>query len=94
MELACKPGRFVVAGECWSVGQVESGVLDIPAELRPSPAPPVFAGNSLEALIGRAVVVNDRAVNRRVLFENCDNYENDVRLLLDGLPTNFGRYHS
>jgi hypothetical protein len=37
MELDRKPGIFAVAGECWSMRQMESVVLDIPAELR-SPA--------------------------------------------------------
>jgi len=36
MELDRKPGCFSVAGECWSMGQMESVVLDIPAKLRPS----------------------------------------------------------
>jgi hypothetical protein len=35
MELDRKPGCFAVAGECWSMGQMESVVVDIPSELRP-----------------------------------------------------------
>ena len=75
------------------MGQMESVVLDTPADLRPpAPAPRGCAQNFSRAWteahfeqpvvasglsIGRAVVVSDPAALRRVLLENCDNSEKD-----------------
>jgi len=95
MELDCKSGRSSAAGECWSMGQMESVVLAIPGQRRPpAPAPRaealgptllrILARNPLEALIGRVAVVKDAAAIDRLLLKNCDNYAKNARAVSAG----------
>ena len=82
MELDCKPARSFAAGGCWSMGQMESVVLDIPADLRPpAPAPRteigrrrVFARNPLEASTDahfeQPVVASGLSIGRAVVVTN------------------------
>lgn len=71
MELDRKAGRFVVAGKCSSVGQMESANPPEAWTETHFEQPAITSGLS----IGRVVVVCDPATNRRVLFKNCDNHE-------------------
>lgn len=71
MELDRKAGRFVVAGKCSFVGQMESANPPEAWTETHFEQPAITSGLP----IGRVVVVCDPATNRRVLFENSDNHE-------------------
>jgi hypothetical protein len=82
MELDCKPARSFAADGCWSMGQMESVVLDIPADRRPpAPAPRteigrrrVFARNPLEASsdahFEQPVVASGLSIGRAVVVSD------------------------
>lgn len=71
MELDRKAGRFVVAGKCSFVGQMESANPPEAWTETHFEQPAITSGLP----IGRVVVVCDPATNRRVLFKNSDNHE-------------------
>ena len=71
MELDRKAGRFVVAGKCSSVGQMESANPPEAWTETHFEQPAITSGLS----IGHVVVVRGPATNPRALFENCDNHE-------------------